>query len=123
MCNSTLNNERQFDIPLTTQYHYIIPTSVKGRLTKEDFIHFTFCDFNPSGYNVLLESYNGQLLKIGPLSETVRLPHVQIPRDNLIWIIHSTNEFFPKFVGTAQRGKTYNVSLKGNKFDEYNLLQ
>lgn len=110
-----INNDpmryRQYDIPLTTQYHYSIPTSVKGRITTQDFLYFSFqCNLNPDAYDVCCESFSGELRKIGSLAEAVRLPHVHIAPESLLWLLPKTNPSLPSFVGTVERGKTYIVS-------------
>jgi hypothetical protein len=114
---------REFDIPLTTQYHFITPTEVKGRLTTEDYIFFNpQIQINLSNYDVILESFNGSFKKIGTLSETMKLPHVHFVNDALILIVPKFDVSLPKFVGTIQRGKTYNITFKHISDNGYYIL-
>lgn len=105
-------DSRNLDIPLTTQHHFIVPNSVKGRLTTEDYLFFVK-DFNINfkDYDVLVESFNGSFKTIGELSDTMKLPHVHFVNSALLMIVPKTDDAKPKFVGTIQRGRRYIISL------------
>jgi hypothetical protein len=105
-------DRRQLDIPLTTQYHFIIPSDVKGRVTTEDFIFF-----NPTNnilfddYDVIVESFNGSFKKIGELSNMMKLPHVLFSDISLVLVLPKTDRNKPRFMGIIQRGKIYNLFM------------
>ena len=65
-------SDRQFDIPLTTQYHYSIPTNVKGRITADDFVYFSISDINPYDYDVAIQSFSGDFRIVGPLKKDLQ---------------------------------------------------
>jgi hypothetical protein len=103
-------DRRQLDIPLTSQYHFIIPTDVDGRLTTEDFIFFNLCcDIALNDYDVVIESFNGTFKKLGALKNIVRLPHVHFVDNSLLMVLPRNDTSKPKFVGTVRRGNQYNL--------------
>lgn len=117
-------DRRQFDIPLTTQYHFITPVDVNGRLTTEDYIFFNqFQNINFKDYDVLVESFNGAFKKLGELADVMRLPHVHFVNTALVLVVPKTDSRKPKFVGTIQRGKKYNFGLNHLTTHGFYLLQ
>lgn len=107
-------DSRQFDIPLTTQYHFITPIDVPGRITNEDFLFFS--NNEPTkvhfpDYDVLVESFNGSFKNLGKLNKSVRLPHVHFVNDALLLVVPKKDMNKVRFVGTIQRGKHYFLSL------------
>ena len=108
VASRSTGDPRQFDIPLTTQYHFITPTDVPGRITTEDFLFF---ENNPRvnffDYDVVVESYNGKFKRLGRLNSSVQLPHTHFLNDALIVVVPRTDATKPRFVGTVQRGKVY----------------
>jgi hypothetical protein len=117
-------DRRQLDIPLTTQYHFITPTDVRGRLTTEDYIFFIpLCPINFNEYDVLIESFNGDFKKLGGLDSVVRLPHVHFVDNALLLVVHKFDGSKPKFVGTVERGKKYSISLNHYSNHSFYLLQ
>lgn len=107
---------RQYDIPLTTQYHYSIPSDVPGRTTSQDFVYFNYNGVipDPHNYIVSFQSYSGEFLGVAPLSQTVKLPHVHISPDSMIMLLPNSLGL-PRFIGTVQRGKTYEVTMNSGQ--------
>ena len=113
---------RQFDIPLTTQFYFTLPSDVKGRITQEDFLYFSWDqEINPSNYDVVLETLQTDFKIIGPLSSIVKLPHVQISNDAL-FIILPKYSHLPKFIGSPMRGKKYHLTTKSQLYNNFYLL-
>lgn len=113
---------RQFDIPLSTQFHFSIPTDVKGRLTQEDYVFFNYPnDVDPTRYTVVIDTFGGDPRQVGRLSEKVRLPHVHIPYDAFIMVLPDDISL-PKFIGTAIRGRRYTLSKDSMKKKGFNIL-
>ncbi len=117
-----MDNQRQFDIPLTTQFHYSIPTSQKGRLTNEDYVYFDIFDLNPVDYTVAVEGYNGNIRNVDNLREKVQLPHVRFGSDAFIMLLPNNNTL-PVFIGILKRGKRYKVSVYNKTYKGHFLLQ
>jgi hypothetical protein len=117
------SDPRQFDIPLTTQYYFITPTDVPGRITTDDFLFFTSTDSSIkfSDYDVLVESFNGKFKKLGQLSTKVQLPHVHFLNDALLLVLPKNSVAEPKFIGTIQRGKQYVLSFNKSEGDFFLL--
>lgn len=115
-------NRRQFDIPLTTQFHFSIPSDVKGRITQEDFVYFTYPeDVDPTRYSVVVDTFSGDHRQVAPLSEKVKLPHVHIPYEAFIMVLPD-DPSLPKFIGTTIRGKRYTLSRNSIKKKGFNIL-
>ena len=107
---------RQFDIPLTTQYHFIIPSDVDGRLTQEDFIYFApDSTVSSNDFEVVVESYSGNFLKVGELAPIVKLPHVHFSYESLVMLLPRNGKESTRFIGTLVRGHKYIVSKKNNR--------
>lgn len=98
--------QRQYDIPLTNMFFATLPADVPGRTTRDEYVYFDYT-FDASQYDVVAESYGGQFLKFAPLSQAVKLPHVQYGRESLLMVIPINNPLLPTYVGTIQRGKRY----------------
>ena len=114
--------KRQFDIPLTTGYHYSIPRDVKGRETKEDFIQFIIDNnIDKNDYYVCVQSTVGSIRSIDILKSIVRLPHVIFAEDNFILLLSNSNK--PPFIGTIKRGRTYIVSYNNLQKNGYYILK
>ena len=116
-------NDRQFDIPLTTQYHFVIPSDVKGRITTEDFVFFEYPnEIDPTRYTVVLDTFGGDQREVAPLSKKVKLPHVHIPYEAFILILPD-DVSLPKFIGTAVRGNRYILSPQSYQKKGYHILK
>ena len=117
-------DERQFDIPLTSQYHFITPLDVPGRITAEDYLYFSTTDntIRFSDYDVLVESFGGDYKKIGQLNYSVRLPHVHFLNDALVLVVPKNDPSKPRFIGTIKRGKQYVMSFNRRVGDSFLLL-
>ena len=114
---------RQFDIPLTRQHHYVIPTDVKGRLTQEDYVFFIFEEpLDLKRYSVVIDTYGGDPRIVSPLSDKVKLPHVQIPSDSFIFLLPDSVSL-PKYIGIVERGKRYLVPKNPRNKKGYNILK
>lgn len=118
--------DREMNFPYdSNQYYENIPSSVKGRLTSEDYISFDWDEtINASDYDVVVESLNGNFRPIGVLKKDVKLPVVMYFPDSLLLILPKTNNnSIPKFVGTLERGKTYFVTKKSPLKNGFYLLK
>uniref|UniRef100_A0A6C0JTJ9 Uncharacterized protein n=1 Tax=viral metagenome TaxID=1070528 RepID=A0A6C0JTJ9_9ZZZZ len=114
---------RQFDIPLTPQHVYSIPTTVKGRLTAEDYIYFqTDGTVDLPNYTMAVQTYQGDIRNVGVISDKILLPHVRFP-DSSMFLLLTTSQFKPKFMGTLERGKTYFVSLRNAFSNTFYVLR
>ncbi len=115
--------ERQFDIPLTTGFNFIIPKDVSGRMTKDYYIYFNWDEtIDESNYDIVIQSTWGEFRNIGNLDKIVELPQVIFPPETLILIIPSSNYEIPSFIGTLERGKTYFMSMNNIIYKDYYLL-
>jgi len=117
----SLEVTRQFDIPYTTGFVFTIPDHVKGRLTKDEYVFFNILDIDPRNYQLVVESFNGDLRRVGPLQEKMRLPHVRFTNDAFL-LISPTKSILPTFIGILERGKKYTISLRNNTHKQFILL-
>lgn len=118
----TLAITRQFDIPLSTGFNFIIPDNVAGRLTAEDYITFDILDIDKRKYSVVTESYNGTLLRVCPLEEKIRLPFTRFSPDALLLIVPD-NATLPVFYGVVKRGRHYIISTFNTRYKNGYLLR
>lgn len=115
---------RQFEIPLTTQYYFSIPATVKGRITTEDFISFDFDESFPNdNYDVVVQGYDGKFKIVGSLEKTVILPHVRLPYESTLLVLHRTDPTKPKYIGTVKRGKTYSIAQDNLVVNDWKILR
>jgi hypothetical protein len=115
---------RQVEIPLTTQYYFSIPATVKGRIVSTDFIHFDFDSTFPNEqYDVVIEGFDGQFKIVGSLQSDVILPHIQIPYNSTLLVIPKSNLSQPGYVGTVMRGKTYAICPTNSTLNGWKILK
>jgi hypothetical protein len=113
--------QRQFDIPLTDPYFFSLPADAPGRTTADDYIYFDFCSIVPYMYDVVVESANGDFLKVCELQAAVKMPHVHFNKGSLVLVVPKSDMTLPRFVGTMQRGKRYHLytSIKNVRGDYF----
>lgn len=114
--------DRQMDIPYTNPFNFIIPNSVKGKLTTDDYIFFNIQDIDPRKYNLALESWNGVIRTVGPLERKMRLPNTKFTKYSFVLLL-PVEDKLPSFVSILERGHRYDVSLYSRKYKGYFIMQ
>lgn len=116
--------DRQFDITRINNQHITLPLAIPYRLDATDYAFFNYSDnFPVDMYEVIVESAsnascnpNDRFRSIGPLSRKVELPGVFFSRGfgsaSSILVLPKV-EGMPKFIGTVNRGATYNIDRNG----------
>lgn len=102
--------DRRLDILATRADWFTIPRYIPGRLNAADFVFFNWpCTFDFKRYKVVVETLDTAGVTypgIGPLKQSVELPHIQYPWGGRIGVIPDSHQL-PSFEAELIRGSTY----------------
>jgi len=118
--------DRRLDILATNPDWFTIPRYVPGRLSAIDFVFFNWPHtFDFSRYKVVVETldvagvtYPG----IGPLKQSVELPHIQYPWGGRLGVIPD-DPSLPAFEAAMIRGSTYVIPNTNGKNGIFQMMR
>lgn len=106
--------EIQLDTPFSGSVFGVLPKEVPGRVLTDDFVFFNYpSHVKPGDYVVVIPSLDTSGLEkyrqIGPLNQTVELPHVFHDAYAEIYVMPRINGNLPTFYSRLSKGSTYSI--------------
>lgn len=105
----------QLDPTFSGGKFFSLPKFLPGRVNVDDFVFFNYpSGMNPSDYMVAVETIDtsdphSPIRTIGPLRNSVELPHVHYDAYASIFVIPNVDPRKPTFYARLNRGSTYDI--------------